>query len=103
MLAPIIEEDRLVDLVENSGIQFLDKQFTLNLFIGNDKKRFGYGYALKKSAQEPLAPVCCDEDGRMFEPSCPETAVDPDDPRILSVDTRDTLTIYNGVWFPIPF
>ena len=102
MLASLINaDDRTLDLVEDSGIQFLDKEFELG--SGIEFKKYDHGYALLSNENEPLRLLQRDASDRLCLGDDSSAVFDEDDPRLVCVDTVDTLAIYNGVWFPIPF
>lgn len=102
MLAPLINaDDRTINLVEDSGIQFIDREFVLG--TGPDFKKYERGFAISLNQNSPLDPLHRDSLERLCLFGDHETYFEDDDPRLLSVDTIDTLALYNGVWFPIPY
>ncbi len=97
MLAPVFANDDLIELIENSGIQFIDREFV------QDSLSLQEGLCLEVSSQAPLISLERNEDGKIFDPSQSGVFYDDDVDGLKSVDSKETLAIYNGVWFPIPY
>ena len=97
MLAPVFANDDSVELIENSGIQFIDREFVLDSHSSEE------GCCLEVSAQAPLIPLERNDDDRFYDPSQNGVFYDDDAKGLKLIDYKETLAIYNGVWFPVPY
>ncbi len=107
----IDDKEMKIALVENSGIQFLDYELTVDW----DNKQgdslirgFCRGYFKTRSSDDNsrhyIRLVPDPDKGELFS----NPLIKDDVPKEVSssqdsVDTKDSLTLYNGVWFPIPY
>ncbi len=97
MLAPVFANDDSIELIENSGIQFIDKEFVQDSLSPQE------GLCLEVSSQAPLIALERNEEGKIFDPSQNGVYYEDDVAGLKTVDNKETLAIYNGVWFPIPY
>ncbi len=112
MLAPVHASDKFLELVENSGVQFYDKEVSINFYDRNDPvSKIATNYFLPDDNGENghLMPLFFSETepGKLVNPA-DESKEDPElldtgDTRLIPVKLEDSLCIYNGVWFPVPF
>ncbi len=100
-----------ISLVENSGIQFLDYEITVdwdNRAGDSTIEGFKYGYFKTRSSSDScthyIRLVPDPDHGELFfnpliSDDVPREVIDNGD----SIETSESLTLYNGVWFPIPY
>lgn len=108
MYPEIIQIDGNIELVQNSGVQFVDYEVLLNWktkdrhsIIPHVEK--GYFEHIPNSRDEPwvrLVPRIENEDVAFYNPVT-KRRVDPSDYDPLSL--KQSLKLYDGVWFPIPY
>lgn len=109
MLAtPVKDYKDNIELIENSGIQFLDYEFKIDWDNKKDPlfQRFGLGRFMQDSGGDDwdLIRLVPDEKGETFSnPFDPELIKKADQGNFLDIPTKQSLKLYNGVWFPIPF
>lgn len=105
MLAPIVTKDPIIELIENSGIQFLDYEFTLNPY---DSSVFGpieKGYFLIEGDGDArrLTEIELEENGEEGISSTGKAVRDLEAHYVRQISSLESLRIYNGVWFPLPY
>lgn len=98
-------KDPTIELIENSGIQFLDYEFTLNPYDRRAFAPYERGYFLKKGQDRAfyLCEIEPEENGEGGTASCGEHVGDLDADNVKRVQTVETLRVYNGVWIPLPY
>lgn len=107
----IKDHESKITLVENSGIQFLDYEITVDWDNKEEDptiKGFSQGYFKTRNSQDGtnhfIRMVPDVDKGEFFTNPLitddkPRESYDFDD----SIDTSASLKLYNGVWFPIPY
>lgn len=104
MLAEALEIKGLVELIENSGIQFLDYKFSIDW---SDKTlspvtlgRFAYN-----GAEPPVRFAPTDDPLLLFDPrSGKEISIaDAEAQTDKTVKVQESAALFDGVWFPVPF
>lgn len=109
MYPEVVPLDGNIELIENSGIQFIDYDLTVDWKEKNAQsvaRSLETGYFCRVTGgqqQEPLVrliPQITDQ-VKYINPFTTKE-VDTQD-AFITVSTRQSLDLYNGVWFPIPF
>lgn len=107
MLADTIKTDTTVNLIANTGIQFLDFEIDVNLKNRNDpnNEKYAEGYFLKIQDENHIVKLVADEgeDIIFLNPLNEFKEVDIGDDRVNSYKMIDSLKLYNEIWFPIPY
>ncbi len=100
-----ISPDSEINLVENSGIQFVDYQVEVDWDCAENFKVKGFSkgqFLFENSGEDShLIRAVPDIEGRTF--SDPVSGDVLSSPSKITCDTRKSLTLYNGVWFPLPY
>ena len=114
MLAKCVEIDGNVELIENSGVQFVDYEVTID-WGGADLqvKKYANGYFFKYDDKTVLR--LQPQDGEELEPDYRTgisrtndendrgDKVDPQSGDYNEIKLLESLKLYNEVWFPLPF
>lgn len=108
MLANKVKDNtNTVGLVENSGIQFLDYEFSIDWDDRQDPriKKHGEGRFVQDTGSEwHLVRLKINDDGKEYSnPFDPEIKFSDSDGCFLSLKVRNSVELYNGIWFPIPY
>ncbi len=94
------DNNRPIDLVANSGIQFLDFEFDMPINLGStdrDDDDYVPKYIINGQFDKVGEHyIRCNEEEYQND-------LDNDDDRTTIVKMIDSLNLYNGVWFPIPY
>ncbi len=107
MLAPICKFDGNIDVIANTGIQFVDFEIEINFSDEKDDvaKKFARGYFFKTGVtiNDPLMRlVPLEGEELVFIDSFSQRAVDHSSSDLV-FDTEQSLALFNQVWFPIPY
>ncbi len=107
MLADTIKTDTAVNLIANTGIQFLDFEIDVNLKNKNDlvNAKCAEGYFLKVNNENKIVRLVPEEgeDLVFLNPIDDFKEIDISDDRVNSYKVSDSLKLYNEIWFPIPY
>lgn len=104
MLAEALEIKGLVELIENSGIQFLDYKFSIDW---SDKSlspvtqgRFAYN-----GAEPPVRFAPTDDPQLLFDPRTGKeiSISDAEGQADKTIKMQESAALFDGVWFPVPF
>ncbi|MBQ9275114.1 MAG: virulence factor SrfB [Succinivibrio sp.] len=110
MLATVYEKHNNIDLVENSGIQFIDYEFGIDWGDKSNKTTkqllktvFARDSLGKDGHLVMLFPN--ESDDKLINPFNPQQRIDPDSPSLITDfnNTENSLRIFNGVWLPLPY
>ncbi len=107
-IAKALNFNEKIGLVENSGIQFLDFEFKVDWSERQDLmiKRFGTGRFIRygQGRDYHLLRLTPDEKGDIFSnPLDPSRKFDGSDSFEKEIKIAESLKLYDGVWFPVPF
>ncbi|MCR5537272.1 MAG: virulence factor SrfB [Succinivibrio sp.] len=106
MLADTVNFDGVIGIVENTGIQFLDYEFKVDLDDREqiEVKRQGIGRFLQDSSSERhlLRMVPNSTADKFVNPYDESISYEPSDSYFKTIKLKESLALYNGVWFPLP-
>lgn len=104
MLAEILDTNDHIELIENTGIQFLD--FAVSIDWESDEfKHYREGYFRLNQPEPPLRYAASSDPERFVDPLS-GGEVDASEVKSLrdkTVSLLQSLDLFAGVWFPVPF
>lgn len=113
MLASTAKLDGNAELIENSGIQFVDYELEIDWEDATlPARKHGVGHFLKGGSgeDEPLVRLrpmdgepAEDEEIEFLDPSEYRVDVSLERDGLLNLPMGESLSLYDGVWFPVPF